>query len=154
MRAWFDVAGFDRRSPPDERGIRESDQAIGALLKRERERGIAASRILIAGFSQGGAMALFSGLRFAERLGGVVALSSFLPLSDRLPAEAAPANAALPVFLAHGRFDPIVPHAFGEATRDKLRALGCAVEWHSYPMPHSLCADEVADLRRFLLAVL
>jgi phospholipase/carboxylesterase len=154
MRAWFDVAGFDRRSPQDERGIRESHEAIGALVRRERERGIAASRILIAGFSQGGAMALHSGLRFGERLGGVVALSTFLPLADTLPAEADPASAALRVFMAHGRFDPIVPHALGEASCEKLRSLGCVVDWHSYPMPHSLCADEVADLRRFVLAVL
>jgi phospholipase/carboxylesterase len=154
MRAWFDVAGFDRRAPQDERGIRESHAAVSALVERERGRGIDAARILVAGFSQGGAMALFSGLRFPERLGGVVALSTFLPLADRLAAEAHPANAALPVFMAHGRFDPIVPIALGEASRDALSGHGYAVEWHSYPMPHSVSADEVAELRRFLLSVL
>jgi len=154
MRAWFDVAGFDRRAPQDERGIRESHEAISALVARERERGIPASRILVAGFSQGGAMALFTGLRFAERLGGVVALSTFLPLADTAAAEAHPANAALRVFMAHGRFDPIVPQPLGESSREALRALGCAVDWHSYPMPHSVCADEVSDLRSWLAGVL
>jgi len=154
MRAWFDVAGFDRRAPQDEPGIRESHQAVTALVKRERERGIAASRILIAGFSQGGAIALFSGLRFPERLGGVVALSSFLPLADSAAGEAHPANAGLPVFMAHGRFDPILPQALGESSRDRLRALGCAVDWHSYPMPHSVCAAEIADLRAWLVRAL
>ena len=154
MRAWFDVSGFDRRAPQDERGIRESHAAVAALVARERDRGIAAARILVAGFSQGGALALFSGLRFPERLGGVVALSTFLPLAETLPAEAHPANAGLPVFMAHGRFDPIVPLALGEASRDALSGQGFAVEWHSYPMPHSVSAEEVAHLRRFLLSVL
>jgi len=154
MRAWFDVAGFDRRAPQDERGIRESAEAIGALVKRERERGIGASRILIAGFSQGGAMALHTALRWPERLGGIVALSTYLPLADRLPAELHPANAGLPVFMAHGQFDPILPQALGEASRDTLRSHGYAVDWHSYPMPHSVCLEEASDLRRFVLSVL
>lgn len=154
MRAWFDVAGFDRRAPQDERGIRESAEAIGALVKRERERGIAASRILIAGFSQGGAMALFTALRWPERLGAIVALSTYLPLADALAAELHPANAGVPVFLAHGELDPLLPQALGEASRDTLLSLGCPVDWHSYPMPHSVCPEEIADLRRFLLSVL
>ena len=154
MRAWFDVAGFDRRSPQDEQGIRESHAAIAALVARERARGIGPARILVAGFSQGGAMALFSGLRSPERLGGVVALSSYLPLAGTLQAEAHPANAGLSVFMAHGTFDPIVPMTLGEASRDALRGQGFAVEWHGYPMPHSVSAEEVADLRRFLLSVL
>lgn len=154
MRAWYDVAGFDRRSPQDERGIRESGEAILGLVRRERERGIAAHRVVIAGFSQGGALALFCALRCPERLAGVVALSTYLPLADTLPAEAHAASAGLRVFMAHGRFDPIVPSAMGESSRRQLEALGCAVDWHSYPMPHSVCAEEVADLRRFLLSVL
>jgi phospholipase/carboxylesterase len=154
MRAWFDVTGFDRRAPQDERGIRESDALVAALVRRERERGIAASRILLAGFSQGGAMALFTGLRFPERLGGILALSTFLPLADTLAAEAHPANAGVPVFMAHGSHDPIVPLALGEASRDRLRERGYAVAWHGYPMPHSVCAEEVVDLRDFLLALL
>ena len=154
MRAWYDIAGFDRRTPQDVAGIRESAEAIGALLRRERERGIAAERILIAGFSQGGAMALYTALRWPERLGGVIALSTYLPLADTLAAEAHPANTSLSVFLAHGRFDPVVPAALGEASRETLRSLGYPVDWHSYAMPHSLCAEEIADLREWLLAAL
>jgi phospholipase/carboxylesterase len=154
MRAWYDVAGFDRRAPQDESAIRESAEAIGALVTRERERGIAANRIVVAGFSQGGAMALYTALRWPERLGAIVALSTYLPLADTLRGELHPANASLPVFMAHGQFDSVLPQRLGEATRDTLQSLGCPVEWHSYPMPHSVCLEEVADLRRFLLSVL
>jgi phospholipase/carboxylesterase len=154
MRAWYDVAGFDRRAAQDERGIRESAEAIGALVRRERERGIAASRIVVAGFSQGGALALFTALRWPERLAGVVALSTYLPLADSLQGEHHPANAGVPVFMAHGQFDPVLPHSLGEASRDALQSLGFQVDWHSYPMPHSVCLEEIADLRRFLLSVL
>jgi phospholipase/carboxylesterase len=154
MRAWFDVVALDRSAPEDEAGIRESGQAIGALVRRERERGVAADRIVLAGFSQGGAMALFAALRWPERLAGVVALSTYLPLAATLPAEAHPANAGVPVFVAHGTFDPIVPPTLGERSRDLLRERGHDVEWHAYPMPHSVCADEVQDLRAFLLRAL
>lgn len=154
MRAWYDVAGFDRSAPQDEAGIRASAAALGELLRRERGRGIPAERIVVAGFSQGGAMALFLGPRWPERLGGVVALSTYLPLADTLAAEAHPANSAVPVLMAHGSFDPVVPMAAGEASREKLRSLGYDVDWHSYPMPHSLCAQEVEDLREFLLRAL
>jgi phospholipase/carboxylesterase len=154
MRAWYDIAGFDRRAPEDEAGIRESAAALGDLVRRERERGIPAERIVVAGFSQGGAMALFLGPRWPERLGGVIALSTYLPLSDTLAKEAHPANAAVPVFQAHGSFDPVVPLAVGEKSRERLRALGYDVDWRSYPMPHSLCAQEVEDLRDFLLRAL
>jgi phospholipase/carboxylesterase len=154
MRAWFDVVALDRSAPEDEAGIRESGQAIGALVRRERERGVAADRIVLAGFSQGGAMALFAALRWPERLAGVVALSTYLPLAATLPAEAHPANAGVPVFMAHGTFDPIVPPTLGERSRDLLRERGHDVEWHAYPMPHSVCADEVQDLRAFLLRAL
>lgn len=154
MRAWYDIAGFDRGAAQDEAGIRESAEALFALLRRERERGIPAERIVVAGFSQGGAMALFVGPRWPERLGGVIALSTYLPLADSLAAEAHPANAAVPVLMAHGSFDPVVPVAAGEASRERLRALGYDVDWRSYPMPHSLCAQEVEDLRGFLLRAL
>jgi phospholipase/carboxylesterase len=154
MRAWYDVAGFDRRAVQDERGIRESAEGIGALVKRERERGIAGSRILVAGFSQGGAMALFTALRWPERLGAIVALTTYLPLAESLQDEISPANKGVPVFMAHGQFDPILPQSLGETSRDALQSLGCPVDWHSYPMPHSLCLEEIADLRRFLLTVL
>jgi phospholipase/carboxylesterase len=154
MRAWYDIAGFDRRAPVDEGGIRESAEAIGALVRREGERGIPASRIVLAGFSQGGAMALFLGLRWPERLGGILALSTYLPLGEELAAEAHPANAAVSVLMAHGSFDPIVPKALGEASRERLRRLGYDVDWRSYPMPHSVRAQEVADLREWLLRAL
>ncbi len=154
MRAWYDIAGFDKSAPQDEAGIRESAAALGELVRRERERGTPAERIVVAGFSQGGAMSLFLGPRWAERLGGVIGLSTYLPLADTLAAEAHPASAAVPLFLAHGSFDPVVPMAAGEASRDKLEALGYDVDWRSYPMPHSLCAQEVEDLRDFLLRAL
>jgi len=154
MRAWYDIAGFDRRAPQDEAGIRESAEALAALLRRERERGIAAERLVLAGFSQGGAMALHVGPRFPERLAGVIALSSYLPLGDRMKVEAHPANAAVPVWMAHGSFDPVVPMALGEASREALGGLGYDVDWHSYPMAHSVCTQEVAEIREFLLRVL
>jgi phospholipase/carboxylesterase len=154
MRAWYDIVALDRSAAEDEAGIRESAEAIGALVRRERERGIAAGRIVLAGFSQGGAIALFAALRWPERLAGVVALSTYMPLAATLPAEAHPANAAVPVFMAHGTFDPLLPPALGEASRDLLRSRGHDVEWHAYPMPHSVCAEEVQDLRGFLLRVL
>jgi phospholipase/carboxylesterase len=154
MRAWYDITAIDRRAAEDEAGIRSSAADIGALVRRERERGIPADRIVLAGFSQGGAMALFTALRFSERLAGAAALSCYLPLAATLPAEAHPANAAVPLFMAHGTFDPVVPPALGEASRDLLRSRGYDVEWHAYPMPHSVCAQEVSDLRAWLLRVL
>ena len=154
MRAWYDIAGFDRRAPQDEAGIRASGEALAALVRRERERGVAADRIVIAGFSQGGAMALFVALRWPERLAGVMALSTYLPLGEALASEAHPAGAAVPVLMAHGSLDPIVPQALGEAARDRLRGLGYDVDWRSYPMPHSVCAQEVEDIRGFLLRTL
>jgi phospholipase/carboxylesterase len=154
MRAWYDIVALDRRAREDETAIRESFGAIRTLVRRERERGIAADRIVLAGFSQGGAMALFSALREGERLAGVLALSCYLPLGSTLVAEAHPANAAVPIFMAHGTFDPIVPMAIGEGSRDFLRSRGYEVEWRTYAMPHSLCAEEVVDIRAWLLRVL
>jgi phospholipase/carboxylesterase len=150
MRAWYDIVALDRRAPEDEAGIRESSEAVLDVVRRERERGIAAGRIVLAGFSQGGAVALFAALRWPERLAAVVGLSTYLPLAARLEEEAHPANAGLPAFMAHGTFDPIVPPALGEGSRDLLRARGHDVEWHTYPMPHSVCGDELGDLRSFL----
>ncbi len=154
MRAWFDIIGLDRRSEEDEAGIRESGDKIRDLVHREKERGIPADRIVLAGFSQGGAMALHTGLREDERLAGVLALSTYLPLARRVGAEAHPANAGVPIFMAHGTADPIVPIALGEGSRDRLRSQGREVEWHTYPMPHSVCAEEVADIREWLRGVL
>ena len=154
MRAWYDVVALDRRAREDEAGIRGSSQAVVDLVRRERERGIDASRVVLAGFSQGGALALFTALRSPERLGGVAGLSCYLPLAATLEREAHPANAAAPVFMAHGSFDPLVSPALGAGSRDLLRSRGYDVEWHEYPMPHSVCAQEVADLREWLLRAL
>ncbi len=154
MRAWYDIVGLDRRSPEDEAGIRDSARAVHDLVRRERERGIGSSRIVLAGFSQGGALALFAGLRWPERLAGVAALSTYLPLATSLEKEAHPANAAVPIFMAHGAYDPLVSPELGGGSRDLLRARGYDVEWHEYPMPHSVSAEEVGDLRAWLLRVL
>jgi phospholipase/carboxylesterase len=154
MRAWYDILGFDGRAGEDEDGIRASAAAIRGLVEREKGRGVPAERIVLAGFSQGGAMALHAALREPERLAGVVALSTYLPLAARLPAEAHPANAATPVFMAHGRFDDIVPLALGERSRDLLLSRGYDVEWHTYPMPHSVSPEEIAHLGDWLQRVL
>jgi phospholipase/carboxylesterase len=153
MRAWYDILGIGRRSPEDEEGIRSSAAAIRELVGRERERGIASDRIVLAGFSQGGAMALFTAMREAERLAGVLALSCYLPLAGTLAREAHPANAAVPVFMAHGTFDPVVPIVLGEGSRDLLLTHGHDVEWQTYPMAHAVCAEEIGHLRAWLLRV-
>ena len=154
MRAWYDISSLDPLATEDETGIRASSRAIGALILAERERGIAATRIIVAGFSQGGAMALFTALRWPERLGGVIALSCYLPLPGTTDSEAHRANADIPLFMAHGIEDPIVPFEMGEKSRNLVSSLGCSVTWRAYPMEHSLCAQEVEDLRTWLLNVL
>jgi phospholipase/carboxylesterase len=149
MRAWYDISFGDlegKTREADERGVRESAQSIRALIDRENQRGIPAGRIVLAGFSQGGAMALFAGLRHPGKLAGIMALSTYLPLADSLPQEAAPANAAIPIFMAHGTHDPVVPYAMGAGSRTCLAGLGYAVEWHEYAMPHSVCPQEIADI--------
>jgi phospholipase/carboxylesterase len=154
MRAWYDVRpeGGERRE--DVAGVRESQARIEALITREHERGIAAGRIVLAGFSQGGAMALHTGLRHAERLAGIVALSCFLPAADTVAAEASPANRDVPIFMAHGTYDDVIPLARARRARDVLQGLGYPVDWHEYPMPHSVCDAEVTDLTRWLRNVL
>ena len=154
MRAWYDILGADMARREDEAGLRRSMAEITALIDAERASGIAASRIVLAGFSQGAAMTLLTGLRYPERLAGLVGMSGYLPLAGRLTAERSAANDDVPVFLAHGRGDPVVPYAAGVATRDALRSMGYPVEWHEYPMQHSVCMEEVADLNRWLLRVL
>jgi phospholipase/carboxylesterase len=153
MRAWYDVAGVGGVRREDEPGVRASQREIEALIEREKRRGLAAARILLAGFSQGGAMALQTGLRHSERLAGLVVLSSFLPLPHTLAAEVSPANRDVPIFMAHGTHDPLIPLARGRESRDRLLALGYRVEWHEYPMPHSVCAEEIADLSGWLRAI-
>jgi phospholipase/carboxylesterase len=154
MRAWHDVASLDKDGIEDEVGIRGSAQAIGRLIQGTIDAGIPSRRIVLAGFSQGGAMALFTGPRWAESLAGVAALSCWLPLADSLHREASLANARVPIFMAHGTLDPVVPFAMGVESRDRLRTGGRAVDWHEYPMPHAVCGEELEDLRLWLLAVL
>ncbi len=154
MRAWYDILGTDLQRREDEAGLRESARAIAALIDRERGRGIAANRIVLAGFSQGCAMTLLTGLRYPERLAGLAGMSGYLPLAATTAAERSEANRDVPVFLAHGHDDEIVVPARGEASREALVALGHDVEWHSYPMGHSVCPEEIGDLNRWLVAVL
>lgn len=151
MRAWYDIAALDLvdRSQ-DEQGIREAAEQIEALIQREKERGVAAGRIVLAGFSQGGAMALFTGLRHRERLAGIAALSCYLLLPGSLAGEASPANRDLPLFMAHGSYDPIVPIAAGAAARRTLEELGHPVEWREYAMPHAVHPQEIEEIGAYL----
>ncbi|MBW8847214.1 MAG: alpha/beta fold hydrolase [Burkholderiales bacterium] len=151
MRAWYDILGADLVRREDEAGLRESQAQIAELIDRERQRGVPAERIIVMGFSQGCAMALMTALRYPERLGGAVGLSGYVPLAATTAAERAPANADLPIFLAHGTQDPVVVPLRGSTSRDALRALGHDVEWHEYPMPHAVCAEEIEDLNAWLL---
>jgi len=151
MRAWYDVTGDGRQ---DAAGIRASQARVEALIARERSRGIAPGAIVLAGFSQGGAMALHTGLRHPERLAGILALSTYLPLPDTLAQEASKANRNLPIFMAHGTQDPVIPLSWAARSRDHLTSLGYAPDWHEYPMPHSVCAQEIADVSGWLRIVL
>ena len=153
MRAWYDVSfgdleGKSRRA--DEQGVRESEKQIGALIEHEIKRGISSKNILLAGFSQGGAMALHCGLRFPRQLGGVIALSTYLPLGESLPAEKSPANKSIPIFMAHGVFDPVVPLVMGAGSMTLLIGMGYAVDWRQYPMQHSVCPQEIEDIGAWL----
>lgn len=150
MRAWYDIVATDLLQREDAAGIRASQAAVEQLIAREESRGIARTRLVLAGFSQGGAIALHTGLRQARPLAGLIALSTYLPLAAQFEAERAAACHALPIFLAHGSADPVVPLARGSATRDQLQRLGYAVEWHQYPMPHSVCAEEIEAIAAFM----
>jgi phospholipase/carboxylesterase len=154
MRAWYDLKGLDRRAAEDLAGFRDSDAQIRELIAREGERGIPAGRIVLAGFSQGAAVSLYTAPRFTESLAGVMALSGYLPAESSFRAERAPANDATPIFMAHGRGDAVLPMALGVQSRHYLTAQGYAVEWHDYPMAHAVCAEEIADIRQFLFRVL
>ncbi|MDQ6684877.1 MAG: alpha/beta hydrolase [Pseudomonadota bacterium] len=154
MRAWYDVLGAQLERHEDEAGLRASQRLVEAVIGREKERGIPASRIVIAGFSQGCAMTLMTGLRHDERLAGLAGLSGYLPLAAAAEAERHTISRELPIFLAHGRFDPVIPIALGRQSRDELLRLGHPVEWHEYAMPHSVCGEEIADLQHWLLEVL
>ena len=154
MPAWYDILGADITARQDEKGMRQTQDSMNQLIEREIERGIPARRIVIAGFSQGCAMALMTGLRFPERLAGIMGLSGYLPLAATLATERSPANADVPVFLAHGTRDGVVPLPRAIASRDALTALGYPVDWHTYEMEHSVCAEEIADMHQWLLRVL
>jgi phospholipase/carboxylesterase len=153
MRAWYDILGTETARREDEAGLRASEALVEALIAREVERGVAAHRIVLMGFSQGCAMTLMTGLRHPGRLAGLVGLSGYLPLAAQTGAERHAANAGLPVFLAHGRQDDVIPIGRALASRDALLALGHPVEWHEYPMTHSVCMEEIADLNRWLREV-
>jgi phospholipase/carboxylesterase len=154
MRAWFDLLALDHEAPEDETGIRESARSVEQLIRRETERGIDAARIILAGFSQGGAVALFTALRYSQSLAGVIALSTYLPLSDLMSREKNPANEEIPIFMAHGQFDVMLNIDLARSSQKKLQQLGYSVSWHEYPMSHSVIAEELSDIKLFLSAVL
>jgi phospholipase/carboxylesterase len=153
MRAWYDILGFDRHAAEDAAGIRASAAAVTLLIDREVERGIPTERIVLAGFSQGGAVALHTALRETRMLGGVLALSTYLPLAGTLAGERSVANAAIPIFMAHGTSDSVLPLALAESSRRALEALGYAVDWHSYSMAHSVCLEEISAIGAWLAAL-
>lgn len=150
MRAWYDIVGIDRSSPQDLEGIRQSQADVGALIRQENVRGIDTSRIVLAGFSQGGAVALYAGLRYPERLAGIMGLSTYLPHAADTAAERLKVNESTPVFLAHGSMDTVVIPSMGDDTRKLLLQLGYSVDWHSYRVAHGVCPEEVADIRQWL----
>ncbi len=150
MRAWYDIAAFDLNMRQDETGMRASVAEVETLIAREHQRGVPSERIVLAGFSQGGAIALATGLRHAEKLAGIVALSTYLPMQAALAGERSAANAATPIFWGHGTLDPVVALQRGIASRDQLQALDYTVDWHTYPMAHAVCPEEIGDLRRWL----
>jgi phospholipase/carboxylesterase len=150
MRAWYDVSGGPRGVVEDEAGIRESENVVRGYIERELAAGIASQRIVIAGFSQGGAIALQTALRYPKPLAGIMALSTYLPLRNLLAAEASAANRDLPILICHGARDAVLPESMGSATRDLLMSMGYKVEWRSYPMEHSVCMEEIAHISGWL----
>jgi phospholipase/carboxylesterase len=150
MRAWYDIACQDLALKEDETGLRQSQKLVEELVAKEQARGVPPGRIVMAGFSQGGVMALQTGLRQSRRLAGVMALSAYLPLASAIDTERNAANNDVPVFLGHGIADNVVPLPLGIASRDHLLKLGYAVDWHQYPMAHSVCAEELADISAWL----
>ena len=152
MRAWYDILQFGG-GPEDDAGIRASQRLAEELISKEKKNGMPAAKIVIAGFSQGGAIALQTALRYPERLAGVLALSAYLPQAASLQSERSPANQGIPIFMAHGRYDDIIPPRRADESRKLLEAAGYRVEWHEYPMPHSVCAEEIADIAAFLARI-
>jgi len=152
MPAWYDIRGLDADSPEDAAGIRRAARWIDGLIGRESQRGVPSERIVVAGFSQGGALALWSGLCHPHPLAGILGLSAYLPLRADLAHERSPANARTPIFLAHGTADTVVSHELGLRSREALLELGYPVDWHSYPMGHEVCPEEIMDIRTWLIA--
>lgn len=150
MRAWFDILGLDRQSRQDEEGIRHSQRLIERLIDDEHGCGLPYDRIFLAGFSQGGALALHTGLRYPKRLAGFIGLSCYLPLHMNLANERSDSNLETRLFMAHGAFDPVVPPGLGDAACKYLTGLGYQIEWHTYPMAHQVCAEEIGDLKEWL----
>jgi phospholipase/carboxylesterase len=154
MRAWYDIRALGRSGMEDEAGIRESQVLVGALIAAQEQAGIASARIVLAGFSQGGAIALQTALRYPSPLGGVLALSTYLPLNQTLAAEAAVTNRNVPILMCHGTRDPMLPAQLGEQSRQLLTHLGYNVDWRTYPMEHAVCPAEIADISSWLQRVL
>ncbi len=154
MRAWYDVTGSNLSRHEDTTSLHDSQRAIEALIEREKRNGIAPERIVLAGFSQGGAMALQTGLRHPEKLAGIMALSCYLPLAPTLAAEAHPANFTTPIYMAHGSHDSVIPMAMAAAAMKQLLEAGYAVEWHEYPMAHAVCTEEIASIGEWLKQIL
>ena len=154
MRAWYDILQLNRRAAEDEPGVRSSYAALQMLIRRENDRGVSSEKIVLAGYSQGGAMALYGGTRLPERIAGIIGLSCYMPIAAAFLNERHLANRSTPIFIAHGSLDPVVEPDMGETARALLVAAGYTVEWHSYPMGHSVCAEELAAVASFLRRVL
>jgi len=157
MRAWYDVMSLDRSGPQDEAGIRDSAETLRRLIEREHDRGVDYDRIVVAGFSQGGAIAMHTAMRFPEKLAGLMALSTWMPLEATIDREVMQSPESqprdLPVLMAHGSFDPMLPISAGQNARDIMQKAGFDVQWHDYPMAHAVCAEEIAEIRRWLLSI-
>ena len=157
MRAWYDVMSLDRSGPQDEAGIRDSAETLKRLIEREHDRGVDYDRVVLAGFSQGGAIAMHTAMRFPEKLAGLMALSTWMPLEATIDGEVMQSPESqprdLPVLMAHGSFDPMLPIAVGQHARDIMQKAGFNVQWHEFPMAHAVCAEEIAEIRRWLLSI-
>lgn len=154
MRAWYDIVGLELERTEDIEGIQQSARLIEALIERERNLGIRSQHIILGGFSQGGAISLYAGLRYKEPLGGIVSLSAYLPIAENFISTPRADNQNTPVFMAHGLFDPIVPLMLGEMSRQQLLGLGYGIEWHTYSMPHTVVPEEIQDIKQFIQKIL
>ncbi|MFK3616215.1 alpha/beta hydrolase [Coxiella burnetii] len=150
MRAWYDIYSLEDLSREDKNGIAQTQQSINQLIEQEILSGIPSDRIILAGFSQGGAMSLYTGLRYSKPLAGIIALSTYLPLANHLPKESRAANRSIPIFIAHGSADPVLPIILGKQTAHLLKELGYAVEWHEYSMEHQVCQEEIEAIGKWL----